>query len=186
VPENVCEKSGRGPQMPVDQQVPDAVGGRHRASQTHSDGSPSHTRPPALPPPPRPQGSYVPAVMVDGFVHSAGMTPRRDGELVVRGTVGTDVSPEEAAAAAGLAAANALAAIAAAAGGLDRVRRCVRMTVYVACSADFTALSAVADGASAELARHVGIRGLPARSAVGVWCLPDRAPVEVELTAAVR
>jgi enamine deaminase RidA (YjgF/YER057c/UK114 family) len=144
------------------------------------------TKVPALPPPPRPQGSYVPAVVVNGIVHSAGMTPRQDGRLVVRGTVGTDVSFDEAAAAAGLAAGNALAAIAAAAGGLDRVRRLVRMTVYVACSADFTALSAVADGASAALARYVGTAGLPARSAVGVWRLPDRAPVEVELTAAVR
>jgi enamine deaminase RidA (YjgF/YER057c/UK114 family) len=145
-----------------------------------------HTRAPLLPSPPGPRGSYVPAVVIDAIAHSAGMTPRSDGTLVVRGTVGTDVSPEEAVAATGLAARNALAAIAAAAGGLDRVRRCVRMTVYVACSADFTALSAVADGASAELARYVGTRGLPARSAVGVWRLPDRAPVEVELTAALR
>jgi enamine deaminase RidA (YjgF/YER057c/UK114 family) len=148
--------------------------------------SQDRTQAPALPPPPRPRGSYVPAVVVNGIVHSAGMTPRQDGRLVVRGTVGTDVSLEEAAGAAGLAAGNALAAIAAAAGGLDRVRRLVRMTVYVACSADFTALSAVADGASAELARYVGMAALPARSAVGVWRLPDRAPVEVELTAAVR
>jgi enamine deaminase RidA (YjgF/YER057c/UK114 family) len=141
---------------------------------------------PALPPPPRPQGSYVPAVVVDGIAYSAGMTPRRDGRLVVRGTVGADVSPGEAAEAAGLAAGNALAAVAAAAGGLARLRRCVRMTVYVACSEDFTALSAVADGASAVLERHVGAAGLPARTAVGVRGLPDGAPVEVELTAAVR
>jgi enamine deaminase RidA (YjgF/YER057c/UK114 family) len=141
---------------------------------------------PVLPPAPRPQGSYVPAVVVDGIAHSAGMTPRRDGELVVRGVVGADVALEEAAAAAGLAAANALSAIAAAAGGIDRVRRLVRMTVYVACSAGFTALSAVADGASAELARHVGAGGLPARTAVGVWRLPGGAPVEVELTASVH
>jgi enamine deaminase RidA (YjgF/YER057c/UK114 family) len=139
-----------------------------------------------LPPPPGPRGSYVPAVVADGIGYTAGMTPRRDEGLVVRGTVGADVSPADAAAAAGLAAANALSAVAAAAGGLDRVRRCLRMTVYVACSEDFVALSAVADGASAELARHVGVAGLPARSAVGVRRLPDGAPVEVELTVAVR
>jgi enamine deaminase RidA (YjgF/YER057c/UK114 family) len=143
------------------------------------------TPPPALPPPPRPQGSYVPAVIVDGVAYSAGMTPRRDGALVVRGTVGADVTLPEAAAAAGLAAGNALAAVAAAAGGLDRVRRCIRLTVYIACSEDFAALSAVADGASAVLASHVGAAGLPARSAVGVRRLPEGAPVEVELTAAV-
>ena len=147
---------------------------------------PDAGRPEALPPPPRPQGNYVPAVVVDGIAYSAGMTPRRDGRLVMRGTVGADLSLDEAATAAGLAAGNALSAVAAAAGGLDRVHRCLRMTVYVACSDDFRALSAVADGASAVLARHVGTAGLPARSAVGVRRLPDGAPVEVELTAAVR
>jgi enamine deaminase RidA (YjgF/YER057c/UK114 family) len=141
--------------------------------------------PPALPETPRPRGDYVPAVLVNGLVHTAGMTPRRGGELVLRGTVGADVDPAAAASAAGLAAANALAAVAAAAGGLDRVRRCVRMTVYVACTDDFVALSAVADGASAEIARHLGADRLPARSAVGVRRLPDGAPVEVELVAAV-
>jgi enamine deaminase RidA (YjgF/YER057c/UK114 family) len=35
------------------------------------------------------------------------------------------------------------------------------------------------------LAQHVGAAALPARSAVGVRRLPDGAPVEVELTAAV-
>lgn len=141
--------------------------------------------PVALPPPPRPRGDYVPAVLVDGIAYSAGMTPRRNGELVTRGTVGADVSIEDAVTAAGLAAVNALSAVAAVAGGLDRVRRCVRMTVYVTCSDDFRALSAVADGASAALARHVDAAALPARSAVGVRRLPDGAPVEVELTAAV-
>lgn len=142
--------------------------------------------PVALPPPPPPRGNYGPAVLEDGIAYSAGMTPRRDGELVVRGTVGADVSLDDAAAAAGLAASNALSAVAAAAGGLDRVRRCIRLTVYVACSDGCGALSAVADGASAALARHVGAAALPARSAVGVRRLPDGAPVEVELTAAVR
>ncbi|WP_219418120.1 RidA family protein [Pseudonocardia nigra] len=139
-----------------------------------------------LPPPPRPQGDYVPAVLACGYVHSAGMTPRRDGVLQVRGTVGADLDVADAAGAAGLAAANALSAVAAAAGGLDRLARLVRMTVYVACAPGFTDLSAVADGASALLAHHVGTGALPARSAIGVHALPGGAPVEVELTAAVR
>jgi enamine deaminase RidA (YjgF/YER057c/UK114 family) len=76
-------------------------------------------------------------------------------------------------------------AIAAAAGGLGRVRRCLRLTVFVACTDGFSQLSAVADGASAALGEHVGRDALPVRSALGVRALPGGAPVEVELTAAV-
>ncbi|MGH8961362.1 MAG: RidA family protein [Jatrophihabitantaceae bacterium] len=139
---------------------------------------------PAWPNVPPPQGQYVPAVVHGGIAVSAGMTPRVDGRLTVVGTVGTDVSVPDAFAAAGLAAANALGAIAQAVGGLPNVARCLRMTVYIACRADFTEHSAVADGASAELRRRLGDRGAVARSAIGVASLPSGAPVEVELMVA--
>ena len=132
-----------------------------------------------------PQGRYVPAVVHGGVAYSAGMTPRVDGELVCRGTVGLEVSAEQARDLAGLAAANALAAIEAAAGGRERIERCLRLTVYVAAAPDFTAHSAVADGASEALALRLGDRGETARTAVGVAGLPSGAPVEVELTVAV-
>ncbi|MGB3482398.1 MAG: RidA family protein [Mycobacterium sp.] len=137
---------------------------------------------PVVPPP---QGQYVPAVLHGDIVYTAGMTPRRDGELVLTGVVGENLSVEQAQAAAALAAGNALTAVRWAlpeGAGL----RCLRMTVYVACAADFTALSAVADGASAALVAELGSAALPARSAIGVAALPSGAPVEVELTAAVR
>lgn len=138
-----------------------------------------------LPKVPAPQGSYVPAVAGGGIVVSAGMTPRVDGELVARGVVGRDLTIEQAASAAGVAALNALAAVADTAGGLDHVGRCLRMTVFVACTPGFTAHSAVADGATAALADHLDDARLPARSAIGVLALPSGAPVEVELTATV-
>lgn len=139
-----------------------------------------------LPAAPRPQGAYVPAVAApvragDVLVASAGMTPRRDGRLTVTGLVGRDLDVPAAREAAALAARNAVAAVAA--GDLGRVRRWVRMTVYVACADGFTDLSAVADGASAVLDAVAPGLGRPARSAVGVRALPGGAPVEVELTA---
>lgn len=140
----------------------------------------------ALPPVPAPQGSYLPAIVHRGLAVSAGMTPRVDGELVVRGMVGRDLDVAAAQEAAAIAAGNALAAISAAAGGLDRVERCLRLSVFVACEDGFEELSKVADGATAAIAKHVGADGLPVRSAIGVRSLPSGAPVEVELTAAVR
>ncbi|MGW5669001.1 RidA family protein [Micromonospora sp. NPDC003776] len=139
----------------------------------------------SLPAPPAPQGHYVPVVVHAGIAYTAGMTPRVDGQLAVCGVVGADLTVVQARAAAGLAASNAVAAVAEAVGGLDRVRRCLRMTVYVACRPDFTQHSMVADGASEVLRDWLGERGAVARSAVGVSSLPSGAPVEVELTVAV-
>lgn len=139
-----------------------------------------------LPARPTPQGDYVPAVVHNGLAVSAGMTPRVAGTLAVKGLVGADVGVAEAREAAGIAAANAVSAIADATGGVERIERCMRMTVYVACVPDFTDQSAVADGASAALTRLLGERGRAARSAIGVAALPSGAPVEVELTVAVR
>ncbi|WP_314175372.1 RidA family protein [Streptomyces winkii] len=163
---------------------------------TPAQSPPSTPAAPARPPgprefvPPRPQGRYAAAVVDGGLAVSAGMTPRSGGRLTVRGLVGSDVGTDAARQAAGLAARNALAAITEALPGSSRLRRCLRMTVYVACAEGFTELSAVADGASDALAdalaaatgRHAA---LPARSAIGVRSLPSGAPVEVELTASV-
>ncbi|TNC23432.1 RidA family protein [Amycolatopsis alkalitolerans] len=133
-----------------------------------------------------PQGDYVPAIIHNGLAFSAGMTPRVGGRLAVRGVIGADLGEEEARRAAGMAASNALRAIAEAAGGLDAIERCLRMTVYLACVPGFTAHSRVADGASVALRAWLGDRGQAVRSAIGVRSLPSGAPVEVELTAAVR
>lgn len=132
---------------------------------------------------PRPQGDYVPAVFDDGVVYTAGMTPRRDGVLTVQGVVGASVSLDQARSAAGLAATNALAAARSALpDGVTRLR-CLRMTVYIACAAEFHDLSRVADGASAAISAELGPAALPARSAIGVQSLPSGAPVEIDLVA---
>ena len=134
---------------------------------------------------PTPQGDYVPAVVHNGVVYSAGMTPRRDGRLIVTGVVGATVSPKDARAAAGLAAANALAAVLSALPAAAGVR-CLRITVYIACAPGFQELSPVADGASEAIGTALGRQALPARSAIGVQSLPSGAPDEVDLIAGVR
>ncbi|WP_232375305.1 RidA family protein [Mycolicibacterium baixiangningiae] len=133
---------------------------------------------------PAPQGDYVPAVLHAGVVYTAGMTPRRDGRLVLTGAVGGQLSLEQGRSAAALAAANAIAAawsVVPSGAGL----RCLQMTVYIVAATGFTDLSAVADGASAAIARTLAPSALPARAAIGVATLPSGAPVEVALIAAV-
>jgi enamine deaminase RidA (YjgF/YER057c/UK114 family) len=130
-------------------------------------------------------GMYRPATRHGDLVFTAGMTPRRDGVLLIRGTVGHDVDVATAQHAAGVAAANALAAAAAAAYGIDNIRRLLRLTVYVAAAPGFEDLTQVADGASQALAELLGDeqRAAAARAAIGVHTLPGGAPVEVELVA---
>lgn len=137
-----------------------------------------------LPAAPRPRGLYVSVQLRGGLAYSAGMTPRRDGRLVVTGRVGAEVSIRRASEAAGLAACNALAAIAAAVGGLEQVLQLLQMTVYLQTTPEFEEHSAVADGASEALAQMLGSRALVARTAVGVLSLPGDAPVEIAVIAA--
>lgn len=137
-----------------------------------------------LPPSPAPRGNYRPAVAAAGLIWSAGMTPRVGGELAVAGRLGEDLELEDGRRAAGLAARNAVAAVAELAGGLERIAALVSLTVYVACVPGFEQLSAVADGASDELALLLPSSGAAARAAIGVQSLPGGAPVEVQLVAA--
>ncbi|MDU3273293.1 MAG: RidA family protein, partial [Cutibacterium sp.] len=61
----------------------------------------------------------------------------------------------------------------------------VRVVVYVASAADFTAQPAVANGASELIGEIFGDAGRHIRSAIGVASLPLGAPVKVELTVQV-
>lgn len=139
-----------------------------------------------LPPVAKPVAAYVPAVEAGGVVVTSGQLPSVAGELVARGRVGDEVSPEDAAAAARTAVLNALAAAADVVGGIDRIGRIVKVVVYVASAPDFTGQPLVANGASVLLGEVFGDAGAHARSAVGVTSLPLGAPVEIELTVEAR
>lgn len=160
----------------------------HLRSEDHSHaaGGPAPDGAATLPPPPRAQGSYRPAVRHAGLVLTAGMTPRVDGELRHVGRLGAEIDVGEGRAAAAIAAGNAVAAAAASAGSLDGLGGVLRMTVYVAAVDGFTEHTRVADGASERLAALLGERGAAVRSAVGVASLPGGACVEVELTCFLR
>ena len=134
-----------------------------------------------LPPVATPLAAYVPAVVSAGQVFTSGQLPSVAGRLVATGKVGAEVSLEQAVEAARVAVLNALAAAAAQVGGLDHIRRVVRLVVFVASDPGFTAQPQVANGASELLGEIFGAHGVHARSAVGVAVLPLDAPVELEL-----
>lgn len=131
-----------------------------------------------------PAGQYVPALRSGSQILTSGQLPVVDGQLVATGKVGAQVSQEQAHDAARVAALNALAAAASVAGGLDRISSVVKVVVFVASAADFTAQPGVANGAS-ELLGTV-FDSAHVRSAVGVAVLPLDAPVEVELVVETK
>jgi enamine deaminase RidA (YjgF/YER057c/UK114 family) len=133
-----------------------------------------------------PLAAYVPAVRVGSFVYVSGQVPVADGKLLGAGKVGGTVSATEAAGLARACALNALAAAATAAGGLDEIRRIVKVTGFVASAPGFNGQPQVINGASELFLEVFGEDGKHARSAVGVAELPLDAPVEVELIAEVR
>jgi enamine deaminase RidA (YjgF/YER057c/UK114 family) len=139
----------------------------------------------ALPEVVRPLAAYVPAVRTGSYVYVSGQLPMVNGELPATGKVGAEVDVAQAKALARVCALNALAAAAAAAGGLDAITRIVKVTGFVASAPDFTDQPLVVNGASELLVEVFGDAGRHARSAVGVAALPRDTPVEVELIAEV-
>ena len=134
-----------------------------------------------LPAVPAPVAAYLPAVVSAGQVFTAGQLPFVGGALLETGKVGATVSPERGAELARIAVLNAVAAAASVVGGVDGIRRVVKLVVFVASAPSFTGQPQVANGASELLQQVFGPRGQHARSAVGVAVLPLDSPVEVEL-----
>jgi len=139
-----------------------------------------------LPPVAAPVAAYVPAVRTGTYVYTSGQLPTVDGKLPAVGKVGAEVSAQDAAGMARTCALNALAAAASAAGGLEAIRRIVKVTGFVASAPGFGGQAQVINGASELLIEVFGEDGKHSRSAIGVAELPLNAPVEVELIAEVR
>lgn len=126
-----------------------------------------------------PVASYVPAVEAGGLLHVSGQLPFKDGAVMI-GRLGDGVDLEygqEAARACGL---MLVAQIKAALGDLSRVKRIVKLGVFINSHADFTDQPKVANGASDLMVALFGDAGKHARAAVGVPALPLGAAVEVD------
>lgn len=134
-----------------------------------------------LPAPPQPVAVYIPAVRSGNLLFISGQLPSEGGQVRYAGKVPADVSPDDAYAAARLAAINALAVAQGELGSLDRVTRVVRVTGHVASSAGFTGQPAVINGASELLGEIFGERGRHSRAALGAAELPLGACVEIEI-----
>lgn len=140
----------------------------------------------SLPEPAKPLAAYVPAVLVDNFVFTAGQLPVVKGELKYTGKVGKEVTEDDARKAAELCLLNCLAAVKGTVVNLDNIEKIVKLTVFVNSAAGFTGQPKVANGASELVVSIFGEAGKHARSAVGVSELPLNAPVEIEMIVKIK
>ena len=139
-----------------------------------------------LPEPAKAVANYVPYVQTGELLHISGQLSN-DASGGIKGTVGVDVTPEQAAAGARLCAINLIAQIKAAVDGdLDRVVRIVKLGGFVQAGPGFTAVPAVINGCSDLMVEVFGDAGRHARSAVGVYQLPLGFAVEVDAIVEVR
>ncbi len=134
-----------------------------------------------LPQPVTPVANYVPFALSGNTVFVSGQLPMKEGKLQFVGKVGREFSVEQGQAAARLCGINLLAQLRAACGGnLDRVKRCLRLGVFVSATEEFTDHPKIANGVSDLMVEALGEAGKHARFAVGVHQLPFGVAVEVD------
>ncbi len=135
----------------------------------------------ALPEVSKPVGIYKRAVVVGKMVYLSGHIPINKAGKIMQGKVGKDVAIKDAQYAAQRSALAMLASLKAEVGSLNKVKRLVKTTGMVNCTADFKEQPQVINGCSQLFKDLWGEEnGVGARSAVGMVSLPKGAIVEIE------
>ena len=128
-----------------------------------------------------PVANYVPVVMAGKLAFVSGQVTVWNGEFRFIGKLGKEFAIEQGQQAARICGLNLLAQLKAALNGdLDRVKRCVRLGVFVNSTDDFTDQPKVANGVSDLMVEVFGDAGKHARAAVGSNVLPLNVAVEVD------
>lgn len=135
----------------------------------------------SLPIPVAPVANYVGFNVSGSQVFISGQLPIENGEVKYIGKVGLQISIEEAAKAARLCAINILTQLNLAVDGdLEKVKKCVRLGVFINADSNFTQHPVVANGASDLVVEVLGNKGRHARAATGASSLPRGVSVEID------
>jgi enamine deaminase RidA (YjgF/YER057c/UK114 family) len=133
-----------------------------------------------LPMPKAPVATYIPVTRTGNIVYVSGQISS-DANGVAEGKLGDTMNVVQGGNAAELAAVNFLSQIVHTAGvDLTKVKKVLKLTVFVNSTPDFAEHHLVANGASNLIVGVLGDNGKHARSAVGMVALPLGAAVEVE------
>ena len=128
-----------------------------------------------------PVANYVPVVVAGNLAFVAGQVTAWNGEVKFIGKLGKEYTVEQGQQAARICGLNILAQLKNALGGdLDRVKRCVKLNVFINSVDDFTEQPKVANGVSDLMVEVFGDAGKHARAALGVNVLPLNVAVEAD------
>jgi len=118
----------------------------------------------------------------DKLVYTSGTGGQNQVDEDMVGRVGGELTLEQGQEMARRCALNILANLHHNLGGLNRIKRFVKILAFVNSANDFDKQPAVVNGASSLIRDIFGEEaGLPARSAIGVNVLPGNIPVEIEM-----
>jgi enamine deaminase RidA (YjgF/YER057c/UK114 family) len=128
-----------------------------------------------------PVANYVPVVIAGNLAFVSGQVTVWNGEFKFVGKLGQEFDVAQGQQAARLCGLNVIAQLKAALDGdLDRVKRCVKLGVFVNSTDGFTDQPKVANGVSDLIVEVFGDAGKHARFAVGSNVLPLNVAVEVD------
>ena len=130
---------------------------------------------------PKALANYVPFKIVGNTMYISGQAPVRNGEMIYKGKVGSDITIEEGIEAAKLCVINIIAAVKTGLGGDWSKLDCfVKLTGFVNCQDSFTDQPKIINGASDMLVEIFGDQGRHTRVAVGSNALPLGISVEID------
>ena len=129
---------------------------------------------------PSPIGNFVNVRLSGKYAYISGQGPFDDNGNLITGKVGKDLNQEEAYDAARRVGITILSVIKNDI-GLEKVKKVVKILGLVNCTVDFLTQPKVINGCSDLLVEFFGKeKGMHARSAMGVYVLPNNIPVEIE------
>ena len=130
---------------------------------------------------PKALANYVPFKIVGKTMYISGQAPVRNGEMIYKGKVGSDISIEDGVQAAKLCVINIISALKTGIeGDWDKLDSFVKLTGFVNCQDNFTEQPKIINGASDMLVEIFGDQGRHARVAVGSNALPLGIAVEID------
>ena len=129
---------------------------------------------------PQPIGNFVNVRFTGKYAYISGQGPFDDDGNLITGKVGKDLNIDEAYDAARRVGVSLLSVIKNDI-GFDKVYKVIKILGLVNCTVDFISQPKVINGCSDLFVEYFGKeKGVHARSAMGVYMLPNNIPVEIE------
>lgn len=137
-------------------------------------------------PPTKPMANYVKVVRTGNLLFFAGHGPTKADNSNITGKVGKDLTLDQGYEAAKQTGIALLSTLKAEVGDLNKVKRIVKVLGMVNCTENFIDQPKVINGFSDLMVAVFGEKGKHARSAVGMYMLPQNIAIEIEMIVEVE